>query len=214
MELAIRYGSANLSLSFDGEKVHVEVQGKKRWELGGKPVEPFRGKLSFSPLNFVSLLTGVWGIEQVKIRSYEGVVMRVSYDWEGWERGDDILKVAFIDYPERSTLFYLMRFYRTALSSFILQVKKNTSTYSFKHWDISFVRDEGELIVVRSGEEIRRFSEKEVCGLRNVLEDHLYANTEFDFAGLDLSKYSAKARWTGTWREHPKLFLKLYASVS
>lgn len=218
MRTRIRYGKAELSLEYKDGLVVVEVVGEKSWRMGLKgKVPPLSGTFTFKPEEFITLLEGVWGIEPVTVRSNEGVGMKVAYDWKGWERGDDVLKVWVTDFEgKRMSMFYLMRFYLLCFSAFLLFLKRQVRTYAFKHLDVSFIRDEGELLVSKEGKEVARFSPVEACSLKSVVENHLYGGLPVDlrFGEVNLLAYPKRARWVFTPDPIPKSVLKLYLSLA
>lgn len=215
--VSMKYGKAKLHIEYKDGLVVVEVAGEKSWRMGlrGK-VPPLKGTFTFQPEEFLRLLEGVWGIEPVGVESKEGVQMKVAYDWKGWERGDDILKVWVTDFKnERMSMFYMMRFYLLAFSAFLLYLKRQIKTYAFNHLDISFIRDEGELIITKGGEEIARFSPVEACGLKSIVETHIYTGLPISlkFGDVDLLTLPKTTRWVFTTNPVKKSVLKLYMSL-
>lgn len=212
------YGKAKLELEYKDGLVVANVEGEKSWKMGlrGK-VPPFNGRITFEPQDFIHLLEGVWGIEPAGVKSREGIQMKVAYDWKGWERGDDILKVWVTDFQNnRMSLFYMMRFYLLTFSAFLLYLKRQIRTYAFKHLDLSFIRDEGELIISRGGEEVAKFSPAEACGLKSLVENHIYTGIPISLkiGDVDLFSYTKTSRWVFTPHPIKKSILKLYMSLA
>ena len=95
------YKDAKVAMELVEDKVVVlRVQGKKMWELRGKKVPPLNGEFRVNARDFILLLEGAWGIGKVRAQSEEGVAVDAEYDWSGWERGDDIMKLKFTGIPK------------------------------------------------------------------------------------------------------------------
>ena len=212
--IELGYADARLGIEFfpEDRNVLLKVRGVKEWELSGKKVPSLRCDLLVNAQDFIELLEGVWGIDRVK-KEVEGVVIEVAYDWEGWKRGDDLLKVKFTKYPESRTIFYFHRWNMIILASFIKHVKNRMGDYVYKSRDLQFIRSEGETIVSQAGEEIARFSEEETRALRSMVENALLKGISIPIAGIVLTAYP-KARWIYAPNiEQPKPLYKLYMCV-
>ncbi len=213
--IELGYKKARLIMEYlpEERKVLMDVSGEKEWELGGKKVPPLKGQFLIHAQRFIELLEGVWGIDTAKSETEEGIVVVAEYDWEGWRRGDDILKLKFTKYPEERTIFYLHRWNVLILSAFIKYVKNRMGDYGFKSRDLQFIRSEGETIISQAGEEIIRFSVEETRALRSMVENALLKGLSFPVKGIDFSAYP-KARWIfSPTVEQPKPLYKLYMCV-
>lgn len=208
------YKDAKVAMELVEDKVVVlRVQGKKMWELRGKKVPPLNGEFRVNARDFILLLEGAWGIGKVRAQSEEGVAVDAEYDWSGWERGDDIMKLKFTRYPESRTILYLYRWNILIFSAFLKHVKTRLDSYIFKSRDLQFIRTDGETIISRAGEEIMRFSPAETRALRGTLENALLKGTTLEMPELTLSAYP-KARWIfAPSVEQPKPLYKLFMCI-
>lgn len=214
-KVELGYGQARMAVEYlaGGKKVLFSVSGEKEWELGGRKVPPLKGRFLMHAQKFIELLEGVWGIDTVKLETEEGIWVVAEYDWEGWKRGDDVLKLKFTKYPEKRTIFYLRRWNILILSAFIKRVKNLVGDYGLKSRDLQFIRSGGETIISRAGEEVIRFSVEETRALRSTIENALFKGLPFTGV-MDFSAYP-KARWIFSPAiRQPKPLYKLYMCIA
>ena len=210
----VAYGTAEILLEFDGSVVSAELKGEKEFKLGKEKVPPLLGKFYFKPHEFIRVLEGIFGLEPVRVKSEEGVSLNVKYDWEGRKRGDDLLKVNFVKLPESRSNYYLVDFQKVNFTAFVIHVKNSLRTYAFRHQDLSFIVEDGELTIARGNEEIRRFSRTETSVLRALVENAVYEGKDLGISGVELEKYPKRAKFSRfPDREYRKVLLKLYLTL-